>query len=202
MTRQEFEQMTGMFPSAEMYSTIEEIYYEHEDVSKQKFCEVYRENHNGFAEYVQQRCDKKLDEDAKDAQKQIDELMKQISQLKAENARLKSRLDAEQEWKPWTDKHAVPQEKYDELVKDGRMMSDDEARNLVASELGFSPARIKILHETPEYEINRHGSLRQTGKMIDRRPCYNATDWHYVLFEVYASTNAIYELYNGDMTMI
>ena len=52
------------------------------------------------------------------------------------------------------------------------------------NEFGFERSKITILHEVDEYEINRHSQLRRTGKKIDRRPIYCATDYHYIRFNV------------------
>jgi hypothetical protein len=50
------------------------------------------------------------------------------------------------------------------------------------SEFDFDPSKVTILHEIDEYEINRHRQLSRTGKKIDRRPVYCATDYHYIRF--------------------
>ncbi len=58
-------------------------------------------------------------------------------------------------------------------------MTDDEAIRWICDEFDFDPSKITILHEIDEYEVNRHHRLRKTGRKIDRRPVYCATDYHY-----------------------
>lgn len=193
MMKSEFIELTGIIPTDAQYEVIEEAYYEM-DKDKKIFCKAYKADAHGLQKRIVEETEKRSYEAA-------EELKKQMKDLKAENARLQDKLEAEQEWKPWVSPEAVPQDKYDKLAKSGRLMSDDEALEWVASELGFAPSRIRILHEMPEYEVNRHGLLRTIGT-VDRRPYYDATDWHYVLFEVHANTTATYELYNGEMTLI
>lgn len=54
----------------------------------------------------------------------------------------------------------------------------------------------KIQHEIDEYEINRHHQLRKTGKKIDRRPVYCATDYHYIRFN---TSRWYYEVWNDQL---
>ena len=63
-------------------------------------------------------------------------------------------------------------------------MTDAEALDWICSEFGFDRSKVTILHEIDEYEVNRHHQLRRTGKKIDRRPVYCATDYHYIRFNV------------------
>ena len=63
-------------------------------------------------------------------------------------------------------------------------MTDDEAIHWICDEFDFDPSEITIIHEIDEYEINRHRQLRKTGRKIDRRPVYCATDYHYIRFNV------------------
>ncbi|KQM12056.1 hypothetical protein AOA80_04665 [Methanomassiliicoccales archaeon RumEn M1] len=61
-------------------------------------------------------------------------------------------------------------------------MTDAEALDWVCGEFGFDRSKVTILYEIDGYEVNRHHQLRRTGKKIDRRPVYCATDYHYIRF--------------------
>lgn len=79
-------------------------------------------------------------------------------------------------------------------------MTDDEAIDWVVRETGFARERIQIVHELPLEEINRHRQVRRTGKMVDRRPIYDATDYHYIVFNVRANETHGWELHNDELT--
>lgn len=61
-------------------------------------------------------------------------------------------------------------------------MTDDEALDWICREFGFDCSQVTILHEIDEQEINRHKHCRASGRKIDRRPVYCATDYHYIRF--------------------
>ena len=61
-------------------------------------------------------------------------------------------------------------------------MTDAEAKDWLRDEFGLDPARVTIVHEVDEYQVNRHGQLRRTGVKFDRTPYYNASDWYYIRF--------------------
>ena len=137
-----------------------------------------------------------------------------MSTLKAQNAqtaeitrrdieieRLKKELEREQEWKPYEDTHNITQEQYTGLAESvpggaAHYMTDAEALDWVCSEFGFDRSKVMILHEIDEYEINRNHQLRRTGKKIDRRPVYCATDYHYIRFNVGRNW---WECWNGQL---
>lgn len=193
----EFIEMTGFEPTMEEYSEIEEAYYSF-DGDKRAFCKHFVDNHSEQTIY-QKRVEKinKLRSQVMEVEKA---LMKTIADRDAEIAMLKAKLEHEQEWKPFEDDHNVKQASYEHLAGCGRKMTDEEAIDWVVEETGFSRERIKILHEVPELEINRHRQVRRTGKMIDRSPVYDATDWNYVRFDVQANVTRSYELYNDELT--
>ena len=78
-------------------------------------------------------------------------------------------------------------------------MTDAEALDWICSEFSFDRSKVTILHEIDEYEVNRHNQLRRTGKKIDRRPVYCATDYHYIRFNVGRSTSWMWEAWNGQL---
>ena len=75
-------------------------------------------------------------------------------------------------------------------------MTDEEAKDWICSEFDFDRDKIIILHEIDEYEINRHRQLRKTGRKIDRRPVYCATDYHYIRFN---TSRWYYEVWNDTL---
>lgn len=92
--------------------------------------------------------------------------IRDIQQKEQEIARLTAALDREQEWKPYKCEWNVKQEDYERLEKDccTEDMVDSKAVELIASEFGFVPERITIIHEVAKYEINRHNQLRKVGR--------------------------------------
>lgn len=65
-----------------------------------------------------------------------------------------------------------------------RYMTDAEALNWICTEFGFDRSKVTILHEIDAQEITRHNHCRASGRKIDRRPIYCATDYHYIRFNV------------------
>ena len=107
------------------------------------------------------------------------------------------------EWKPYEFSQNISQAEYAELAKcvdsgSARYMTDDEALDWVCREFGFDRSHVTILHEIDEQEINRHNLCRASGRKIDRRPIYYATDYHYIRFN--AGRGAWqWEAWNGQM---
>lgn len=152
---------------------------------------------NDFLGSMRQKYER-ASEEAADFEAQASEHRKQVERLTAQVERLTAQIEREQEWKPYEDTHTVSQADYERLVdpRSGtRYLSDDEAKELLYDWFGFAKERIKIHHSVPTYEISRHHQLRKVGE-VDRRPAYNATDWHYIRFD--CGTMA-YELYNDSL---
>lgn len=200
MMRQEFEQLTGIYPSTELYRAIEREYIE-QDEDKTVFCERYKNNTDGLAVKIQQaawadtcedldRQTREHDEHERD----VAELEKRIDELNRQIATLEARLDAELEWEPWEMAENVSQADYERLASAGREMTEDEALQLIWEEFGFDKDKIRIVYSVPGYEINRHGKRRRTAQEIERRPLYEATDWNYVRFDC---AGWCWEMYNG-----
>ena len=76
-------------------------------------------------------------------------------------------------------------------------MSDEQAKDLLYNWYGFARDKIKICHNVPVYEVNRHRLLRKVGE-LDRPPLYNATDWNYIRFDCGCMG---YELYNDNLRL-
>ena len=181
MMLEEFEQRTGFYPTLVQYETIERAYMDF-DGDKDAFCKAYKKNADGIAERIQREVNMAASNARRD---QAAELAHRNDEIE----RLKKELDHEQEWRPYEDTHNIAQADYTELARGipsgaAHYMTDTEALDWICSEFGFDRRKVTILHEVDEYEVNRHSQLRRTGKKIDRRPIYCATDYHYIRFNV------------------
>lgn len=189
MLLHEFEQRTDFFPSSELYAVIER-HYNSFDGDKDEFCKAYKENTNGLAEAIQ----KEATMENINAQRQIAE------QLRAADEKIKkleADLEREQEWRLFEDTDNVSQGEYEKLASAGdtKILSDDEAKDLLYEWYGFAREKITIHHTVPIYEVNRHRRMRKVGEH-DRAPAYNATDWNYIRFDCGCMS---YELYNDNL---
>ena len=191
----EFTERTGIEPTMEEYSVIEEMYYEFGG-DKNAFCKDFLKK-NRMVEALRKLNDKTAETFFR-ANEHRREAEEKAADLEARVKKLEAQLEREQEWKPWTPEKAVKQSDYDHLRKSGHGMTDEEATRWIADEWGFDPAKIRINRKMKTYEINRHNHLRQTGE-IDRSPCYDATDWYYVFFTVRGMN---YEAYDGTLIQL
>lgn len=119
-------------------------------------------------------------------------------EIKALKTRI-AELEAELEWKPYEMPENVKQADYDKLIKDKstRLLTDEEAKELLYDWYGFAKEKITILTSVERLEINRDGHrIRKVGEIV-RRPAYNATDWNYIRFNCGQMT---YELCNDNLT--
>lgn len=199
MMMSEFIVRTGFQPTAAEYEQIEDAYYNF-DGDKDAFCKAFVEN-GGEQKVYQDRA------------KEIERLRSQIleiekghkKELAARDRRIEElteKLDKELEWKPFEDNENVRQADYEKLAagadtgRCSHYMTDEEAIRWICDEFDFDPAKITIVHEIDEYEVNRHRQLRKTGKKIDRRPVYCATDYHYIRFN---TSRWFYEVWNGQL---
>lgn len=183
----EFTKLTGIHPTRDLYAAIEAAYYEF-DGDKAAFCKAYVSNADGLAEKIQKAADTAA---WKASREHAAELTRRDIQIDA----LTKQVEREQEWKPYVDTDNYQQSRYDELRKAGRVMTDDEAKDLLYNEFGFAREKVTIYHSIPAYEVNRHRQLRKVGE-IERLPLYEATDWNYIRFDCGCMT---YELINDDL---
>lgn len=121
----------------------------------------------------------------------------QAAEYKKQVEELTAQLEKEQAWMPYEDTNNVSQHDYELLVSqdDTKLLSDDEAKELLYNWYGFAKEKTKIHHSIPKYEVNCHRQLRVVGE-IDRRPAYNSTDWNYIRFDCGAMT---YELHDDNL---
>lgn len=196
MLREEFEHRTGFFPSMALYEVIEKYYTDFND-DKDSFCQAYRKNVGGMAEKIQHEADLCNLDTQRRLEKRIQDFMGRIASLEEE-------LEREQEWRPHEIASNVSQAEYGKLAQgaeDGNAchyMTDDEAVTWICGEFDFTPEKVMIIHEINEYEVNRRGLLRRTGRMIDRRPVYCASDYHYIRFD---TSRWRYEVWNGTLRL-
>lgn len=193
MMIEEFEKRTGFYPTLVQYAAIERVYMEF-DGDKDDFCKAYKKNADGIAERIQREVNMATFKAQRDQ-------AAELTRRDAEIERLKKELEREQEWKPYEDTHNITQAQYTELAESipsgaAHYMTDAEALDWICSEFGFDRSKVMILHEIDEYEINRNHQLRRTGKKIDRRPVYCATDYHYIRFNVGRNW---WECWNGQL---
>lgn len=189
MTREDFEQRTGYFPTLAEYKIIEKHYMNIDD-GKDAFCKAYKTNANGLAEKIQREAD----EEFYKAERKLNE---DITRRDIEIERLKAEVEREQEWKPYEDTYNVNQTDYENLANasDTKRLTDDEAKDLLYGWYGFAKEKITIHHAIPIHEVNRHRHLRKIGE-LERVPFYNATDWNYIRFDCGCMC---YELYNDTL---
>lgn len=196
MTIQEFENRTGFYPDQELYSRIEETYME-SNLDKDAFCTAYKKNENGLAEAIARKVsiERIIADDRVEKENE-----QKVSYFEKEIERLKAQLEREQEWKPHESEYNIKQADYERLASSvpsgARYMTDEEAKDWICDEFDFDRSKITILHEIEEEEINRHRQCRKTGRKIDRRPVYCATDYHYIRFN---TSRWYYEVWNGSL---
>lgn len=193
MMMSEFIERTGFEPSAEEYEKIEEQYYNF-DGDKDAFCSNWLKQ-GGIL-----RCCKERALKIEQLNSKILELehMSRMEDKKLQQriADLEAQLDRELDWKPCAGSGTnMDQERYEQLASTGKILSDQEAKELIADECGFSPEKITILHTASAYEVNKYRQLRQAAE-YDRKPVYESTDWNYIRFDC---ANFMYELVNGEL---
>lgn len=189
MTRQEFEQRTGYYPSSDEYKVIEKFYMDY-DGEKDQFCEAYKKNTDSIAQKIQLEID--VNRRLADEQ-----LVEEKKQYESRIEKLEKDLERELEWKPTELSGNVSQEEYMDLANASgtREMTDGEAKDILYRWFGFAKEKVEVLRQVPQYEVNRHRLLRKVGS-FERSPRYNATDWNYIRFDCGGMT---WELHNGEL---
>lgn len=201
MTIEEFEQRTGYYPSCKEYAAIEQAYADFPG-DKDAFCEACLTNKDGIAERIRSNADQSYFKEIGEYVHKIRTRDAVIGTLKQQVERLTQQLEREQEWKPYEMNGNITQADYERLAAGAESgqcshyMTDAEAISWICDEFDFSPEKITILHEIDDYEVNRHRQLRKTGRKIDRRPVYCATDYHYIRFN---TSRWCYEVWNGQL---
>ena len=200
MMLSEFVERTGFEPMPAEYAKIEEAYCSFNG-DKDAFCKAFvagdgeKKIYQARAAEIERLNGKILDLD-KTFQQSSAEYERRLAFFQAE-------LDRELEWKPYEFTQNIPQAEYAELTKcvdsgSARYMTDDEALDWVCQEFGFDRSQVTILHEINEQEINRHNLCRASGRKIDRRPVYCATDYYYIRFNAGCGAWQ-WEAWNGQL---
>lgn len=193
MLPEEFEKRTHIYPTAGLYSVIEETYMQFEG-DKDSFCKAYVNNTDGIAEKIQRHAQNNEIQHEREWKLREEDLQKKINALKAECESLRTRLDKELDWKAYQISR-MNQLQYENLRKSSgtKVLEISDVAAWIAEEFGFSYSNILVLNSIPLYEINRHRQIRKNGE-VQRGPVYNATDWNYVRFNV---KEWQYEVVNG-----
>ena len=206
MMLEEFEARTGFYPTRVQYEAIERAYLDF-DGDKDAFCNAYKKNVGGIAAGIQWEVNM---EAFRQEQHHAAELQRRDAEIKSRDAeieRLKALLDRELEWRPCEGCGTnMAQDRYEELLVsctgqngDPHVMSEAEARQLVAEEFGFNPERVEIITTVHTYEVHKHRQLRKAAAYT-RQPLYDATDYNYVRFTVRcAGSTWMYEMVNGEL---
>lgn len=206
MNIKEFTERTGFYPTYEHYKFVEKSYMDF-DGDKDAFCKAYKANENGLAEIIARSADADLNKEFDSRDKLIDELKHQAVGLKSDIIylneqveELEEQLDKELDWKPCKNAGTqMTQTDYQNLAADkfAKSMTDEEAANFIAEELGFDPKKVKIIPTVETFESNKYYRMRVAVR-YKREPLYSSTDWNYVRFDV----NGIeYEYANGQLEL-
>lgn len=198
MMMSEFIERTGFEPTAEEYREIEERYYDF-DGNKDDFCRSWKEN-GGAARLIRQRAET-IENLKAEKERIIRECEKEKLNLHDEILKLQKQLDRELQWKDAEGCGTnVDQEAYEHLrnMPDTKVLSDEEAKQVISSEFGFDPSKIQIVREVKTYEVNKYGRLRKKEEFF-REPCTNSTDWNYIRFDVVGSTSWMWEMVSGSL---
>lgn len=204
MMMSEFIERTGFEPTADEYRKIEEAYYDF-DGDKDAFCKAFVEQ-GGEKKFYQARA-----VEVEQMRSQMVELEKMfkadVKKREKQIADLQAQLDRELEWKPSEGTGTnMSQSDYEALAAlcdgshgDPHIMSEDEARRLVAEEFGYDTGRVEIIATVDTYEVNKHRQLRKADTYT-RLPLYDAADYNYVRFNVRcAGSTWMYEMVNGEL---
>lgn len=199
MTTKEFTERTGFYPTYEHYKFIEKSYMDF-DGDKDAFCKAYKANENGLAEKITREVERFVEDQTELGMHEHDAMEERLNAQQKEIEKLKAQLDAELEWTLCKSAGTqMTQRDYVKLREDSftKTMTDEEAANFIAEELGFNVKRVKIIHTVETFEVNKHHRMR-AAESYNREPCYGSTDWNYVRFDV----NGIeYEYINGQIVM-
>ena len=203
MQREEFEKLTGIYPSYDLYHAIENEYMaiqRSQPQDKETFCKAYKENAGGLARKIQNAANvAMLAETASNANERR-RLSEEIKRQEKKIQDTKKLLEREQEWKPAAKNSKVGDDEYEEMSRDANTerMNDNAAAKWVERETGFPASIVKIEHEIEVQEVNRHRVLRTVGT-VKRDTLHKSSNWNYCRFTV---KNYTYEIVNGDLYLL
>ena len=204
MMLSEFVERTGFQPTADEYEQIEDAYYNF-DGDKDAFCKAFVEQGGEKKVYQARAAELKR---LRSQMVELEKMFKADSEKQEKRiAALQAELDRELEWKPSEGTGTnMSQSDYEALAAlcdgshgDPHIMSEDEARRLLAEEFGYDPGRVEIIATVATYEVNKHRRLRKVAAYT-RQPLYDATDYNYIRFNVQcAGSTWMYEMVNGEL---
>lgn len=193
----EFENLTGIYPSANQYSVIEKFYSESKE-DKHDFCRAYLMNADCLAERIQREVNTLELNRENQATAEVWKLETKLNAEKVRADKLQQELDKELDWKPAEHTGTnMKQEDYNKLAESGSAIipSDEEAIEHLSMLFGFMPEKIQILREIQTFEVNKYHRLR-VKDTYHREPLYDATDWNYIRFDCAGNQ---WELVNGEL---
>ena len=199
----EFQNLTGIYPSANQYSVIEKFYSESKE-DKHEFCEKYKFNADFLAERIQTAVNKLEQEREKDfasrlyeLNSRIEELEKALEREQKTSAHLRTQLDEELDWHPAEHTGTnMKQSDYEELASQRVAPEDEEnAKYMLSSLFGFIEDLIVIHHHAETFEVNKYHRIRRK-ETYQRDPYYAASDWNYIRFDC---AGMQWELVNGEL---
>ena len=122
--------------------------------------------------------------------------MEEHNKIATELEKVKAELDKELEWKDCSSMGTQMSETdYLRLKQSGKVLTHEEAKNLISREFGFNPEKITILSTVKTYESNKHYRTR-VKESFERDPIYDATDWNYIRFDC---AGWYYEMIDGQL---
>jgi len=200
----EFENLTGIYPSANQYSVIEKFYSESKE-DKHDFCRAYMLNADCLAERIQTEANKLEQARENSFASAVGILENRIKTteeavIKAEKRadELKAQLDKELDWRPaeHTGTNMSPED-YERLAESGSAIiaTDEEAKEHLSVLFGFMPDKIQIIREVQTFEVDKYHRLR-VEDTYEREPLYEASDWNYIRFDC---AGMQWELVNGEL---
>lgn len=201
MLLEEFEKLTGFYPTERHYSAIEVAYMEFKG-DKAEFCRKYKENEDGLAEKIRQEADLAAVADAKTKENLIDAKDHKIKELEGQIKKLKAQIRKIEGWEPYRVSEMSTYD-YKDLrgcVKEGyqRFGGGTDVYAWINDEFGFEQDKIQIVDKIPRHEKSKDGRIRKTGEYEERQPAYYSTDWNYVRFDAGPYQ---YEIVNGELYM-
>lgn len=193
----EFQNLTGIYPSRNLYSVIEKFYNESKE-DKHEFCRAYLMNADCLAERIQREVNRLELNRENQATAEIWKLETKLNAEKERADKLQQKLDWELDWHPAEHTGTnMKQKEYQKLLEccTTEVLSDKEAVKRISELFGFMPDRIQILREVQTFEVNKYGRLR-VKDTYQREPLYDATDWNYIRFDCAGNQ---WELVNGEL---
>lgn len=184
MMIQEFQSMTGLYPSAEMWEAIESGYM-NSGMMKDDFCKAYLANEDCLAATIATEANRAAMKELDNQRMLLGKADTMIEGLQQTVRRLRESLEREQEWKPYSTWKNITEEKYSDLATSSiaDALTDEQCKKIIDRAFGFSPAKVEIVRSAPRYEINRHHMIRQVdGPGVDCAPFYGSSDWYYIRF--------------------